>query len=819
MAIIVDPDNLDREQVIFGTNPQTMSIRDVGALVHASASSITGVTSAAAPTQFKDPTGGFSTWGVTSGHFLVLKNGAQAAHIQVSALVNASTLEMASDDAFTGFTADASGLVYRIALASGGSVADGVTEQAAYSFAKEEWRTDTYATVLADDLIRHELPFEGITSEQFEIGGGAAHADWNWFNQYTRKKIRTGGWAEKNTAASTLAEWAGVITLGAADTDAQIYYQQVSAQNAPVDFTFTGAVNESIQTLEQDVSDFRTYLKLFLRKKGKTYGGSEIADIGVTSLNTIVNRFPLTHIADTAIVQNDAAVLASATFRQTVSVFVQRTDGSTTAAGVEFRSDGGAFDTNEVVVGDSLLLGSGTDTGRYFTIASVTNASTLQIAPDVEVSAGFTATEGTLTFDIFTPYRVAAKTTGIASSIEDLKLEVGASAGVAIASSATGGFTAAGVIVGDVLNITSATTDHEGIYQVVSVVSDNRVLVDSTDNPFTAVTAADYQILVKGMYFDYKQEDIALGAIGSVTFDAINPAQASAPTIRRGSGTWSGDGVTIGSILTFASTTSNNRSYTVASVLTSTVRCVAADSSTMVDETEVVGASATAYDAFKRIINGVTYGFHWKLLGNSAALSNAYQFHQHQVRQPTDIAWGGSTFRGDVNDLLLTFATPTGATADMYIDDIGADDTNNVTYGDATGISRSEAFVSSLNIAFNTNLQGDASAKYRMFFTNDDAGDNTGRDFSTKDAITVQNPLGSEIAGNVSAATDVDWTYDYDGNVQRGAASAGTNAPVTIVAIGLATAQYVITTGTITRNKGLTFSLVAPLERNYSNPA
>ena len=43
------------------------------------------------------------------------------------------------------------------------------------------------------------------------------------------------------------------------------------------------------------------------------------------------------------------------------------------------------------------------------------------------------------------------------------------------------------------------------------------------------------------------------------------------------------------------------------------------------------------------------------------------------------------------------------------------------------------------------------------------------------------------------------------------------DAPVTIVAIGLSLAQYVVATGTIT-SSGLTASLVAALERNYSNP-
>ncbi len=44
------------------------------------------------------------------------------------------------------------------------------------------------------------------------------------------------------------------------------------------------------------------------------------------------------------------------------------------------------------------------------------------------------------------------------------------------------------------------------------------------------------------------------------------------------------------------------------------------------------------------------------------------------------------------------------------------------------------------------------------------------------------------------------------------------DAPVTIIAIGLFTAQFVITTGTLARSKSNEFTLVSALERNYANP-
>jgi hypothetical protein len=105
-----------------------------------------------------------------------------------------------------------------------------------------------------------------------------------------------------------------------------------------------------------------------------------------------------------------------------------------------------------------------------------------------------------------------------------------------------------------------------------------------------------------------------------------------------------------------------------------------------------------------------------------------------------------------------------------------------------------------------------------LFFSNDDAGDNLGRDYGTKDAIIVKDSLGADIAGDVSAQSSIPFTYDYDGNVQRGGASAASVAPVTLVAIGLDTAQFVISTGSISRTTGITISAVAALERNYLNP-
>jgi hypothetical protein len=84
-------------------------------------------------------------------------------------------------------------------------------------------------------------------------------------------------------------------------------------------------------------------------------------------------------------------------------------------------------------------------------------------------------------------------------------------------------------------------------------------------------------------------------------------------------------------------------------------------------------------------------------------------------------------------------------------------------------------------------------------------------------AILVDDNGGADITGTVGASS-VAFDFDYDNNVQGGR-TAGTDADIVIRALGEDLAAFVEVFGTITRATGLTFSVVAPLERNFSNPA
>ncbi len=222
-----------------------------------------------------------------------------------------------------------------------------------------------------------------------------------------------------------------------------------------------------------------------------------------------------------------------------------------------------------------------------------------------------------------------------------------------------------------------------------------------------------------------------------------------------------------------------------------------------------------------RSIGGSNYNFGIIINGNGGTAEQIYEFVQYQLRQNSDIDSDGSVLIGKTADELLQFVgdtlrtktatNPSGGGTGVYIDNFLTADTNRLEFVDNTGTTRTFPFVAVTTIQFNQNLINDSDAIYRVFFTN--AGGNA---FNTASAIIVNNNSGSPVSGNIGGQSSIQFDFDYDGNVQGGR-TAGTDAPVTVVAIGLTTGQYVTATGTIQRSTANSISLVAPLERNYSN--
>lgn len=233
------------------------------------------------------------------------------------------------------------------------------------------------------------------------------------------------------------------------------------------------------------------------------------------------------------------------------------------------------------------------------------------------------------------------------------------------------------------------------------------------------------------------------------------------------------------------------------------------------------GDTPTAGDAqFGVIIDGDISA------GGAASAEQIYEFVQASLQATTDIDAGAGSRIGQLQDPLLEFVgdnlnailqsvgnAPAGGDG-VAIDNFDSNDTNRLQFVDNDDDARSYPFVAAGSIAFNNNLQNEpvGAATYWMFFTNAN-----GNQYGTAAAIIVDNNAGADITGDIDGAASVAFDFDYDGNVQGGR-TAATNAEITIVAIGTAIAQFVVATGTITRNVGQSFSLVAALERNYLNP-
>ena len=265
-----------------------------------------------------------------------------------------------------------------------------------------------------------------------------------------------------------------------------------------------------------------------------------------------------------------------------------------------------------------------------------------------------------------------------------------------------------------------------------------------------------------------------------------------------------------------AKDTGNNRWYSIKAgqAYTSTSTLPSADSThweSYVGERQI----GTTYYAFDVIIDADTD------VGPSASgdavRAQVYEKVQYQLRQNTDIdADASASVIGKTADLLLRFVGDTLVTyPGVYIDSFNSTDTNDIEFYDSLGVKRTYPYVATITLNFGDNLKNDANAKYWLFYT---TLTGAGNDYGESGAKMVKNKDGTDITGNVSAASAVTWTFDYDNETAGGDRTAGTDAAITAIALGLSTGQYVQATGTIAKSKANSVSLVAPLERTYQNP-
>jgi hypothetical protein len=910
MAIVTDPDNLDRFQVAVDPTNEEVSIRAHGAIRTAKRTDgdVNGATT------FDAAGADFVTDLVAQGDILTIVKGTNIGHYTVDSVTDLNTLEIQETFPDTG---EGAGQTFRInqTKAVGGAsenLADGVTLQALYSFLKEEW--DTFDTGIfsageAPDLIAFDFPFQSITREQFIIGGvnGDAASDWDLKDDTTRNLIRTGGWQVVNSSNVLQQEYAGIITLGTLPTTTQVTYQQVDATENPQDFVLTGAVNQAIKVYDVGGDDNRSYLVLRARARGQTYVQSEIADIGVTTIEALVNRFPLSSAADPAITDDDGVIAGG----DGTGTYSNLYDLTTAADGVTADVDGdtgtvasagSTWDTgaNQLYPGDVMEVAEGADLG-FYEIISVDDANTVT----VDTSNGRTFS-GASSLDL--EPRTKVLTTGTNATLADVDGGTGTldSSGADFASAGRGQVNA-----GDLVIITADDPDVIGIYKVVSRTDADTLVLNTSDQIFGGQTNQSFTIVEPGMYLQFFEDKTAVIASatnlnwnastnqitrtagdwgtdgfedgmkirvrnadtasnnGEYTIDTVDSgtiislistdrittdttdtgasvdgnitgaatiadatnldwSDDDPDTLTRTGGTWTtADGFKagMGITVTGADTAANDGTYIVGSLTTTEITFIASEAIT--DDTTDTGAAADGNIigtlGVKRTVNAVDYPFHFRLFANGGTLSEVFQYIQKQLRQPTDIEESDDTARGDITDLLMTFASPNGVMIDCFPDDLSTAELNNVTYRDSvyedTTDDRNNAFLVGLSINFSQTLVDTASGRFAMYFTSVPSGD-----FGTVNAIIVDDSDDVDITITEASpewpsgtGDPAQFTFDYTNNNQGGR-TPDTNAAVTLVAIGTDEAQHVLVTGTITKINEVIFTMTSPLERNYANP-
>lgn len=215
-----------------------------------------------------------------------------------------------------------------------------------------------------------------------------------------------------------------------------------------------------------------------------------------------------------------------------------------------------------------------------------------------------------------------------------------------------------------------------------------------------------------------------------------------------------------------------------------------------------------------RTIAGSSRNFKIIIKGNGGTLEQIYAKVQYLLRQNSDINTGGTagTKTGKIQDELLKFVGDTLVTSQsVYIDDVLSADSNRVEFYDDSNTLRTNLYTAAGVMNFNSNLVGSGSS-YRLMFTSPPGA---GNDYGEAGAITVLKADGvTPIAGTVSSGS-IAFDYDYDGNVQGGYAG-GTDRPVTLIAIRPGYGKFAVASGTLTRSKGISLSLVAETDRVYN---
>lgn len=535
------------------------------------------------------------------------------------------------------------------------------------------------------------------------------------------------------------------------------------------------------------VSDVRSFFKIFVRERGKTYAESSASDIGVSQTTYIVYRFPVTNAsdinilstADTQIDSNDA-VPADQTLNGTdfgkIQVYYLRNPQT----GIDNLNIRGTYTTGTYAAGDVVQA----DNGRWYYCHQPESAG-VQSTIALENSANPTTSFKSSTIDITAPSTIVA---------------VGKD------------WSADGYAVGDIISITGSAASNDGNnYKIASISPANTItlVANSTDPNFDDLVA-----------------DEGTGNNNIDVFTASAWKNWSAVKLTGVDGP--------ADISSGAAVFPDKGGYQ------------ASDAGLQGGERELQGV----YYAFDTIIDAndviLTASGDTPYVdnGNEASVPTSttgiYEFCQWGLRQTGAI--NESTLsqpqyqrNGRISDLLVDFVGPTLTTRQgVFIDDIRVADQNAVVFTDYAGsVGIDYPTVVAVTIGFNSNLSDDTDAVFYLYYKTltAGAGEPAGSyDFGQINAKQVYRSdgilVGADVNNKINGASSYTFQYAYSEDTADplGTGNGTRTTPpvsptdVVAVAIGLGTGVYVVDDTQSISENGASISLVAPLERNYINP-
>lgn len=681
---------------------------------------------------------------------------------------------------------------------------DGVTMQALYSFMKEEWK-DQVSNV---NLVAFPFPATAITPEQFELADG-----WNFNADADRQLIRTGGWREIDENSILQKEYAGIVTLGNFEDNVNdnAHYQtgdDPTDTSGATNFVFNGPVNEVIQTYEENL-DASTNTISFTNASPDTItrtSGSWITDgyrVGaqVTVRNAanaanngtfVIDVMTATVLTVSAVGGGDAGLVTDAAdtqafisknFRNALKVFLRVRDGDT---------NGKTF-----VQQDLADIGVTTLSNQVFRFP-LSNATDLKILEtDANIDANTPYTEIRLRYLAGTYNREVDTTTkrdfGIIVDVGTYSQSNGSVVAVSDrldsanfnlgAGEALADYTGGTLIIHEGTDqgshtISGTPVDNAGTLEI-TVTSD---LTGSDTNVSFTMQRSSPVVATAEEIFEKVQRQLRLAGDIDETGNVVTGRTADELLL------FVGDTLVTGRALPVNPNGGGSGVFIEGFDSNDTNRLTFTDNGGVERTFPFVAAGSINFNP--NLVNDATPEY--------------TMFFEYSTRTTvTDLALSGAS--GDTASLDSAGSNLPTLVQNDYIALAGM--TNPANNG-----------VWIVTDAAPTAAQADIRKVDGQTVVNEGAGSRTldENPINSPGAIIVNDNGGTPITGAVGGAS-VGFDFDYDGNTQGGR-TAATDADVVLRAIGTDTAQFVETTGTITRAVGQSFSLVAALERNFNNP-